>query len=502
MREGEAAGDDERLSDGELRFERWRRRLGLWLGPVALVAIAAVDPDDKSQRLAALMAFAAIWWLGEPVPAAVTAFVATALAILLGIAPPKEVFAAFGSPLLFLFVGSFFIAEAMRIHGLGARLARAMARRARTRLSLLMALSATAFGLSLWMSNAAATAVCLPIAVSVAGAQRDRRYAAALVLAIAYGASVGGIGTPVGTPPNLIGIQRLRDGGVDLSFVRFMAIGLPIGLVMLGVLWAVLAWRFDLRRGHGLGFPGAPDDAAAARPPGSAPWNRGEVAAMVALGVAILGWLGPGIVDAAWPTSRAATWLHAHVSEEVVALLAAALLFVWPVAPAGPSEVGPRMALSWSEAARIDWGTIMLFAGGIVLGDLAGKTGLTAAWGRALVDATGAHSLWTLTALVTAIAVVLSEATSNTATANLMVPLTVGIATSAGVPIVPPVLGATLGASFGFMLPISTAPNAMAYGTGVVTVRQMMGAGITFDLLGYLAIVAGLRVLCPLLDLG
>jgi sodium-dependent dicarboxylate transporter 2/3/5 len=494
--EERADGDDgaESISPGELAFERWRRRIALVAGPLVLALVAAADWGDRSQRLAALMAFAAVWWLGEPVPAAVTALVAAAGAVLLGVATSKEAFAAFGNPLLFLFVGSFFIAEAMRLHGLGARVARAMARRASSRLTVLVALSSTAFLLSLWMSNAAATAVILPIAMSVAAGERDRRFGAALVLAIAYGASVGGIGTPVGTPPNLIGIQRLRDVGVELSFLRWMSVGVPLGVVMLVVLWVVLAWRFRVARGRALATAGAAREVG----PG-APWSRGEIAVLVSFALAVTGWLVPGLVDVAAPGSAAATWLHAHLGEETVALVAAAVLFVWPVAPAGPGDVGPRPALTWREATHIDWGTILLFAGGILLGDLAGKTGLTAAWGRALVDATGAESLWALTALCTGIAIVLSEATSNTATANIMVPLAVGIAESAGVPVVPPALGATLGASFGFMLPISTAPNAMAYGTGAVTVRQMMGAGVAFDVVGFVIIVGGLRLLCPLL---
>jgi sodium-dependent dicarboxylate transporter 2/3/5 len=482
----------ERVSDGELRFERWRRRGSLVLGPLCGVAAALAEGGGASGRLAGIMAFAAVWWIGEAVPPAVTALLAAAGVVVLGVAPAKLAFATFGSPMLFLFVGSFFIAEAMKIHGLGARVARVLARRASGRLGMLIALSSAAFVLSLWMSNAAATAVTLPIALSVAGKTRDRGYAAAMVLAIAYGASVGGIGTPVGTPPNLIGIGRLREAGVEVGFLRWMSVAVPLGATMLVVLWAVLAWRFKVRPGAALpeGFAGV-----------HAPWSRGEIAVTVAFGLAVTGWLVPGLLEAAQPGGAATVWAKTRLGEESVALVAAALLFVWPIAGAAPGEAAPRMALSWSEAARIDWGTILLFGGGMLLGDLADKTGLTAGWGRALVDATGAHSLWALTALLTAVAILLSEATSNTATCTLMAPLAVSIAHGAGVSVIPPVLGATLGSSFGFMLPISTAPNAMAYGTGCVSVRQMMSAGIVFDVLGFVVIVGGLRVLCPLLGL-
>jgi len=215
----------------------------------------------------------------------------------------------------------------------------------------------------------------------------------------------------------------------------------------------------------------------------------------MAFALAVAGWLVPGLIEVASPGSLASRWAATHMTEEVVALAASAILFLWPVG-------GDRAALTWGEAARIDWGTIFLFGGGILLGDLAGKTGLTARWGEALVAATGAHSLWAITALVTAVALLLSELTSNTATATLIVPLAITLAQAAHVRIEPPALGATLGASFGFMLPISTAPNAMAYGTGQVTIRQMAGAGLLFDIIGYGVIVAGLRLLCPLLGLS
>ena len=161
----------------------------------------------------------------------------------------------------------------------------------------------------------------------------------------------------------------------------------------------------------------------------------------------------------------------------------------------------PRPALTWREATRIDWGVIILFGGGILLGKLAKSTGLSDMWGTGLVEATGADATWALTALVTGVSILLSEATSNTSTATLMAPLAVSLAHAAHVSPVPAALGATLGASFGFMLPISTGPNAMAYATGLVRVRQMMRAGIAFDILGFLIIVGGLRLLMPICGL-
>lgn len=484
-------------------FERGLARVGLIAGPLVALAIvllgdggiatvyqAADLPRGNSPPvLPALMLLCVVWWITEALPAAVVALVAVTGAVLTGLATSKEAFAALGSPLLFLFYGSFFVAEAMKVHGLGDRLARRITAVARSRRGLLAAVALTAFTLSTMMSNVAATAIVLPIVLPLAAASGDRRFGAALVLSVAWGASVGGIGTPVGTPPNLIGLAAIRKAGFDLSFLEWMAVGVPLGLVMLGGMLLVLDRL--------LGVENAPIAQPERR---DRTWSPGEKSVLVAVVIALTGWLGPTFLDLAFPDTFVSYWISQHLTEEVVALLAGTVLFVLP----GGSRERPRSrpALTWTEAARIDWGVIFLFAGGILLGDLAGKNGLSDEWGRALVDLTGASTTWTITALCTAIAIALSELTSNTATATLMAPLAGSLAVAAGAAPLPAILGTTLGCSFGFMLPISTGPNAMAYGTGRVTVRQMMGAGIVFDLVGFVVIVAGLRVLCPLLGLA
>jgi sodium-dependent dicarboxylate transporter 2/3/5 len=454
-----------------------RRTFGLVAGPLAGVYFGWGGAHDPAVALAGILVLTAIWWITEAVPVAVTALVSSSLVVLFGVATPKVAFAAYGSPLLFLFVGSFFIAEAMRVHGLGARVAGLLARRASGRLSMLIALSSVAFVLSMWLSNSAATAVLLPIAVSAADRSKDRGYGAALVLAVAYGASVGGMGTPVGTPPNIIGIAQMQRAGVEIDFLEWMSIGVPLGVVMMAALWAVLTLRYGVRPGQPLAEPSAPEAASVV----AGPWSQAEIGTTVAFLVAVVGWFAPGLAVVFAPDAAITGWLDDHLTEEVVALTAAALLFVWPA--------GGRPVLTWDEAQHIDWSTILLFGGGILLGDLAGTTGLTQQWGSALVEATGAQSTLALTALVAGVSIVLSEATSNTATATLMVPLAMSMASALGLDPIAPAMGATLGASFGFMMPVSTAPNAMAYGTGKVTIGQMATTGVVFDAIGLVAIV-------------
>ncbi len=467
------------------RFERRKRAIGLVAAPSAAVLVAILDRHGPAPALTALMTLAIGWWLTEALPAAAVALVVAALAVVLDLAPPKVAFAAFGSPLLFMFVGAFFVAEAMKVHGLGDRLAAAASRLARGPRSLVIALSGAAFVLSAFMSNAAATAIILPIALAAA-AGTSPRYQAAMVLAIAWAASMGGLATPVGTPPNLIGLGQLRAAGVDVGFTDWVMIAAPIAMAMLIAMWLVLFAVFGVRR-----------EAVTLRAPAQPRWRRGEVSIAIALTVAVLGWLAPSLVELLAP-GAAARWTKAHVTEEVVAILAGGLLFVLP----GGAPGKPRPALTWDEATRIDWGVVLLFGGGILLGDLARSTGLTDTWGRALVAWTGASSTWAVVALCIGVAIVLSEATSNTATATLMAPLAIGLANATHTSPVAAVLGATIGASFGFMMPISTAPNALAYGTGRVTMGQMMRAGIIFDVVGFVVVWLGLRVALPLFGWG
>ncbi|HSG06099.1 MAG TPA: SLC13 family permease, partial [Nitrospiria bacterium] len=158
-----------------------------------------------------------------------------------------------------------------------------------------------------------------------------------------------------------------------------------------------------------------------------------------------------------------------------------------------------KFTLTWEEASKIDWGTILLFGGGLSMGTLMFKTGLAEVMGRSLMGLLSLHSLWAITALAIVLGIIISELTSNTASANMVIPVVISIALAAGVNPLPPALGACLGASYGFMLPISTPPNAIVYGSGLIPITRMIRAGIFFDILGFMVIWTGLRILCPLL---
>jgi solute carrier family 13 (sodium-dependent dicarboxylate transporter), member 2/3/5 len=322
--------------------------------------------------------------------------------------------------------------------------------------------------------------------------QAVRRYALGLMLITSFAASIGGMATPVGTPPNLIGIGMLeRIAHVRIGFFQWMAVGLPVVIV----LFAALALGFSLACGRGV-----PVGA------GSAELVRQELRKLGRLSVAqrnVLGafgatvalWIAPGFfaIGGLEDTALARTFGDA-VPEGIAAMLGAMLLFVLPV-----DWKSRRFTLTWEEAARIDWGIVLLYGGGLALGSLAFSTGLADAVGRGVTSWLPSQSTLALTATFTAVAIVLSETTSNTASANMIVPIAIAVAEAAGVRPLEPALGATLGASMGFMMPISTAPNAIVYSSGFIPIGTMMRYGIWLDVVGFFVIVAAVMLAGPIL---
>lgn len=507
------ASDIERVSSLEERFERWRRRLGVVLGPLAALALYAATSGlpAAERRLGAVLVLVIVFWVTEAIPIPATALLGPALSVVLGVADARAVFRPFADPIIFVFLGSFLLARAMTVNGLdrrvalgvlGARLIAGSPARIR------LAVGATALLISMWISNTATVAILFPIVVGLSDAlerlfaaggpalvRAGRSYATGLMLMTAYAASVGGLATPVGTPPNLIGLGMLENlARVNIPFFEWMLVGLPVSLVM----FALLAWllRFLHPAPRTAGLTGLDATLEQLRR-GLPAWGRAQVYTLAAFLTAVVLWVTPGALalarGAGDPLARA---VGERLDEGVAAVLAASLLFLLPV-----EWTPPRGALGWADAVKIDWGTILLFGGGLSLGTLMYSTGLAERLARGLVGAGGEPSLWGITAVATAFAILITETTSNTAAASMVVPVAIAVATAAGVSPVPPALGATLGSSLAFVLPVSTPPNAIVYGSGRVSLLAMMRAGALFDLLGFGVILLLLWLLCPLLGL-
>ena len=506
----ERAPARETLSPAERRFDRVRRSVGLFVGPLLFAWLLLAPPPAPSPaaaRLVAILAWVLVWWVSEAVPLPVTALLGPALAVVCGVGSAAEIFAPFGDPIVLFFLGSFVLAEAMASSGLDRRFAYAILRRPAVGASparLLVAFAVITAGISAWLNNTATTAMLYPIGLSVIAAvaraaggvdPRRLRFGTALLLVLAYASSIGGIATPVGTAPNLIALGQLDAlAGVRIPFFHWMVIGAPIALVMLALLVGYLR----------LALPPEVPDARGGRLELGAeaaalgPLSRAERNVLVAFGATVTGWVLPGALALALgadaPAVRAVQRL---LPESAVAVLGASLLFVLPV-----DWPARRFTLSWSEASRIDWGTLLLFGGGLALGGAMFRSGLAATLGEALVSLSGSGSVVALTFLFAWAALILTETTSNTATATMLAPLAIASAQAAGVSPIPPAVAVALASSMAFMLPVSTPPNAIVYGSGCVPITAMLRHGAVLDLASALVVPTGVLLGCRMLGLG
>lgn len=489
------------MTPGASRFEAWLettgRRVGLVVGPLAFVVVLCLPVSGLTpagHKLLAILALTLAWWVSEAVPLAATALLAPVLCVVLGVVDAKTAFAPFASPTTFLLLGMFLVGVAMTKHRLDRRVALSvlcLPGASRSPTAIFATLAILAALLSMWMSNVAAAAVMIPIGLGALavnpGWGSDPQHRGALVLLIAFASSVGGLATPVGTPPNLIGIELLQKlAGQRVSFFEWVKLALPMTIALV----IFLVWRMR-PRGVVTGEPAAVRAEFQRQHRALGPWARGELFTAAALGSAIVLWIYPGLVEAITGDHRwGAAWLEAHFSEEIVGLLAGIVLFTLPT-----NWRAGEFALGWPDALKIDWGTLLLFGGGVTLGRQIFDTGLADAFGRGVTGILGHPGLWTVVAVGIVLSIFLSDFTSNTAAANVMVPMMLAVAKAANVDPIPVGVAACLACSFGNLLPVSTGTNALAYGTGHIRVGAMIRHGLALDIAGAVLIWIVLRVM-------
>lgn len=477
-------GSESEQARGDVR----RQILGALLAAI-LAALVYQHPlpgiSEEGRRLTAVLAAVATLWIGEVLPLSVTALLGPAFAVLFGVATPEQAFAGFGNPIIMLFVGSFLLARVTFKYNLNERIAYRilslpLLENSPTRAFVFLGL--TSAGISAWMSNTAVTAMMLPIAQSlllamVPEGQREvpRTYAAALMLIVAYSASIGGLFTPIGTPPNLIGLGLLEQAtGRTITFAGWIARVLPITAAALLIMMLYMTFLFR----HELETLRYDRSSMVERYRALGPWKTVEKRIAVALLLTIALWLLPSLVALVEPTTG--KFLLARLPEPVVPVVVASMLFVTRDRRAPLS----RPILELIDLARIDWPVIVLFGGGMCLGQMMIQTGMAKALGGALSAYIPAQGGLGLVFVVTSLAILVSETTSNTASANMVVPVVLAIAASTGADPVDLALAATTACTFGFMLPVSTPTNALAYASGYVTQRQMIRWGVILDLVG------------------
>ena len=492
----------ETYSPAEEVFNTRRRTIGLFLGPLVFLVVffAPLPLPEPAHRIAAILGMMVVFWVTEALPLAVTALLGPVLAVLLRVVPVRTAFASFADPIIFVFIGSFILAEAMFVHGVDRRIAY-------TALSwkfvgasagrILVMFGAVTMFLSMWMSNTATTAMMFPIGLSIVahlartGMSGARQFAMVMMLVTAFGASIGGMATPVGTPPNLIGIGMLeRITGVDITFFQWMLIGVPAMLLMFGF----IALQFYFVGARNLAVGTESTQLVREELAKLGPLSRGQRNVLTAFALTVVLWVAPGIFAIAGVQESAFARAFAQaVPESIAAMVGAILLFLMPI-----DWSARRFTLTWEQALKIDWGIVLLFGGGLAMGELAFSTGLAEAMGKGITAWLPSQTTVALTMLFTGAAIVLSETTSNTAAANMIVPIAIAVSDAAGVRTIEPALGATLGASMGFMMPVSTPPNAIVYSSGFVPIGSMIRYGILLDIAGFFVIVALVLLLGPI----
>ena len=450
--------------------------IGLTLGPllaaVAFFTLQGFGWQATACWTAAITVICAVWWIFEPIPIPATSLIPLATLPIIGVLTPAQVGESYGSPLVLLLMGGFILSTAMEKSGAHRRVALGMVNLfgGNSSRRLVFGFMAAAAVLSMWISNTATTLMLLPVALAVIERSDDDNLAIPLLLGIAYAASVGGIGTPIGTPPNLVFREIYQQNtGIEIGFLTWMSWGVPVVLIFVPIIALWLTRRLN-HQGH-------------VDMPKVGAWQTEERRVFIVFTFTALAWITRSQPFGGWKT-----WFEVPGANDAsVALLAVVAMFLIP------NGKGSRL-LDWETAGRIPWGMLILFGGGIAIAKAFVISGMSAALGNALAGIAG----WPILAMMAVICLCitfLTEMTSNTATTTLMMPILAAAAIAAG--IAPEVLmvPAAMSASCAFMLPVATAPNTIVFSTGRFTTSLMAREGAALNFIGVVVI----SVICYLL---
>ena len=472
-----------------------KKKLGVLLGPLVFVVlnffveIPGLSPQARA--VLASIAWMAIWWVTEAIPIAATALLPIAVFPLAGAMDLRETTAPYSHPLIYLYLGGFLIAIAIEKVNLHKRFALWIIRMVGTQLVWVIFgfMLATAF-LSMWISNTASAVMILPVGLAIitqlrdnphTTAQEDAAFGKALMLSIAYSASIGGMATLIGTPPNLIMAGIVRESlGVAISFSEWFVFAFPLTLVFL-----IAAWYYISHRAFGLGkrsFPGGKEEIQ--RQIGLlGPLSLSEKKVALVFGFTALAWITKSYFLLRW---------FPFLDDTIIAIIGGLSLFLIP------GEEKDNALLTWEDALQLPWGIVLLFGGGLSLAAAVEQSGLALWLGGQLSVFFGLGLLVLLLVVVTFVNF-LTEITSNMAVTAMLLPVLITASAVAGFSPFYFVVGATLAASCAFMMPISTPPNAVVFGSGYLTIKEMVLTGLWLNLLAIALIVIMVYFILPLI---
>lgn len=445
------------------------RHAALLLGPVfaLLTTLLMIQSGwaNPPAYTAGVTVLCAVWWIFEALPLPVTSLIPIALFPPLSVLDHKAVAQAYGSPLILLLLGGFILSAAMASSGAHRRIALMMVNlfgRGSDRGLVFGFMMASAL-LSMWVSNTATTLMLLPVALAVLESAKNKALVVPLLLGICYAASVGGIGTPIGTPPNLVFMKVYAENtGTELTFLEWMKWGVPVVVCFVPIIGWFLTRKLHTQQAIELPCPGQ--------------WRPVEKRVLIVFALTALAWMLRKEPFGGW-----SSWFDLPGANDAsVALLAAVLLFVIPDGRGGK-------LLTWEAANKIPWGMLLLFGGGIAIASAFKVTGLSEALAHQLTGLSALPVLLLLLGICLAVTF-LTEMTSNTATTTLLMPVLAAAGLASGIDPALLMVPAAMSASCAFMLPVATVPNAVIFGSGMVTIRDMAQRGIVLNLFGALLI--------------
>ena len=477
-----------------------RQAIGLWLGPLLAIGIQFLPlPElliestgsEQAAREAwivlSLVALMAVWWISEAIPIPVTSLLPMVVLPLFGVLSMKATAAEYMHPVVVLLMGGFIIAKAIERWNLHARIAlNIVARVGDHPVMLIAGFMAAAALLSMWISNTATSIMMMPIALSVAAAvlgprKLDAPFTYALLLGIAYACSIGGLGTLVGTPTNLIVVGYLNENaGFDISFAEWMMVGLPAVLVMVPLAWVVLTrFAFTIEATENTSGQEVVREQLDALGPLRVP----EIRTLMVFGLIAFLWVFRKPLT---EIEVAGVLPLAGMTDHLIAIFGVVLCFL---VPAGASEDPKARLLDWPTAESIPWGVLLLFGGGMSLAAAITATGL-GGWIGSELGGLAALPILVVMVVLTAFVIFATEVTSNIATASALMPVLGAVALTTGLPVEMLAVPLALSASCAFMLPMATGPNAVVFATGHVSLPTMARAGFFLNLAGILVISA------------
>ncbi len=464
-------------------FSEEKRKLGLILAPLlsVLTYLLPLSLNSNGKITLSIMVFCMVFWLLEVLPLGITAILGVSIAVILGVVSVKKAFLSLGHPVILLFIGSFLIAHSMSKYGLDKRIALKFLSKdifLKSPIRIIIGFTLISFFLSMWISNTATTAMLLPLALGIInlfkkeGIKNTKNFGIFLLISIAYTASIGGTATLIGTPTNLVGVGFLKELGYDIDFLQWFLLVSPVSFIMYFVL--IVYIKYNMR---GFSFDINQVKQIILNEKKKLPkMSQGEKNTLKVFLFAVIMWTLPGIANLLG-NKEVYTFLKSHFPEGIVALLAGIMLFLLPVKKNTPT-------LTSQDLRQIDWDTVLLFAGGIALGKIMVQTGVAKYVGETIASFISPDMVWVFIFVVILAMVFLTEISSNTATVITFVPILIGTFQSLHIDIFYPVIAIIVAASFAFMLPIATPPNAIIYGSGLIKISKMVKLGFFLNIIG------------------